>query len=336
MGRILGNWRIPAATLFSATLIVGAYLFARSIEMPATAQASEETALLQAIATKDSDTDGLPDWEEQLYGTDPKNPDTRQLGMTDGEAVAKGLIVPKAIADIKMVTSSPLQIGEYGLPPPPEEGTLTAAFTKNFFTIYMDARVANGGDLSESQLADVQKQTLASLTSAIVTAPNFKSARDLIVSGSGAEALKTYAAQAEVVLLTNKNTATTNELNYLKRAVENNDTEALSHIVSIAKGYRDSAVGLAALTVPRELAADHLLLVNTVMRMGQITTDFARVNEDPLAAILALHQYAQTLASLVTAFQNIGEIYKNIGVVLPVGTSGALFMSLSQIVAPKP
>ncbi|MBU6370732.1 MAG: hypothetical protein KGH93_00905 [Patescibacteria group bacterium] len=35
----------------------------------------------------DTDTDGLPDWEEALYGTDPHNPDTAGDGMTDGEKI---------------------------------------------------------------------------------------------------------------------------------------------------------------------------------------------------------------------------------------------------------
>src|SRR3990167_5251431 len=97
MGQILQNWRVITAILFSAVLIVGAFVLARGIESPSSAQASEETALLHAIATKDSDSDGLPDWEEALYGTDPHNQDSFHLGMSDGEAVAKGLIVPKAI-----------------------------------------------------------------------------------------------------------------------------------------------------------------------------------------------------------------------------------------------
>ncbi len=268
MGKILlRNWRVPVAGFFSAALIVGAYMLARSIEMPATAQASVETALLQAIATKDSDADGLTDWEEMLYGTDPKNPDTRQLGMTDGEAVAKGLIVPKAIADIKVATSSPLQTGEYGLPPPPADGTLTAAFAKSFFAIYMDAKQANGGaDLSQQQLADVQNKALASLTNAVVVAPNFKSARNLVVSGSGPDALRAFAVTAEAIFLKNTSESSKSELLYLQDAVQNNDPTALIHIASIAKAYRDGAVGLARLPVPTELAAGDLMLINAMMR----------------------------------------------------------------------
>jgi len=41
-------------------------------------------------AIKDSDNDQLKDWEEALYGTDPKNPDTDSDGTPDGEEIKAG------------------------------------------------------------------------------------------------------------------------------------------------------------------------------------------------------------------------------------------------------
>jgi len=343
--RFQGNWQILAATLFSAVLIGGAYVFARGIESPSVAQASEESALLQAIATKDSDNDGLPDWEEALYGTDPRVTDTFKLGMTDGEAVAKGLIVPKAIADISVATSSPdgRVIVDPSLPPAPAEGTLTAAFAQNFFTLYLTARENNNGaDLSENQMNDIANKALSSLSSSVAVAPDFKSSKDLVVAGSGPDALKAFAVSAEAVLRKNTANATTSELNYLKSALLNNDSTAFSHIASIAKGYRNSAVGLSVLSVPKELAADDLALINSMMRMSQITTDFTKVETDTLTTMLALQQYPQVVATIGATFINIGKIYAAAGISLPAGAPGASFVNLvsdlarEQAAAKKP
>jgi hypothetical protein len=38
----------------------------------------------------DTDTDGLPDWQEYLYGTDPLNPDTDEDGTNDGDEIRLG------------------------------------------------------------------------------------------------------------------------------------------------------------------------------------------------------------------------------------------------------
>ncbi len=335
-GRFYENWRVIAATLFSAVLVIGAFVFARGVESPPLAQASTETALLQAIATKDSDNDGLPDWEEALYGTDPNVTDTFKLGMTDGEAVAKGLIVPRAIANISTATSSPdgSSIVDPSLPPAPADGTLTAVFAKNFFTLFLAAKNANGGgDLSESQMNDVANKALSSLSSIITAAPDYKSANDMVVSGSGSDALTAFAIKAETVLLKNTSNATTSEINYLKSALTNNDATAYPHIASIAKGYRDSAAGLSVLPVPAELAAADLALVNAMMRISEIITDFARATTDPLATMLALQQYPQTAQKLGEAFVDIGNIYKAAGVVLPSGAPGASFVNLIEDMA---
>ena len=326
--RIFGNWHVLAATLFSVMLIAGVYALGRGIELPSRAQASTESALLQAIATKDVDGDGLPDWEEILYGTSPSTTDTFHLGMTDGEAVIRGLIVPKAIADIPVAGSETSPSGA------PSEGTITAAFAKTFFTLYLAAKQASGGaDLSESDMNNVANQALQSLSTSFTDAPDFKSAKNLTTSGTGAEALKTFAVQAEAVLMRKSSNATKSEILYLQDAVEKDDAEALLFISSIAKAYRESAVGLAVLPVPEELAEDDLALINALMRTSQIADDFTRVNDDPLATILALQQYPQTVLALGNAFIHIGTIYKTADISLPAGAPGAAFVNLMQNIA---
>ncbi|MFA5997830.1 MAG: hypothetical protein WC814_00310 [Candidatus Paceibacterota bacterium] len=343
MGRILENWRVLIAALLAMGLIVGSFMLARGIESPRSAQASAETALLQAIASKDTDGDGLPDWEEALYGTSSSTADTFKLGMTDGEAVARGLIVPKAISDIAVKTSAPADADADGLPPPAAEGTLTAAFAQHFFTLYLAAKEANGGaNLSESGMASIANEALSSLSSAITAAPDFKAAKDLKVSGSGPEALKAFAAAAEAVLRKNTTSATKNEVLYLEDAVQKNDARALSYIAGIAKGYRESAVGLSMLAVPQELVADDLALINAMVRISEIITDFARVNDDPLAAMLALGQYPAAVQSLGEAFIRVGAQYRDAGISLSAGTPGAAFVNLisdlaqEQAAAKKP
>jgi hypothetical protein len=333
MAQILPNWRVTLAVLFSAVIIVGSFVITRSVESPPTAQASAETALLQAIAAKDSDGDGLPDWEEALYGTDPHIVDTFHLGMTDGEAVAKGLIVPKAVADIKAVTSTSTTVGVDGLPPPAAEGTLTSAFSQKFLQLYISAKQANGGaDLSSTDTANIAAQVMDSLNSTVVTAPDYKSGKDLTISGAGAAALTTFAADAQVVILKNAAKETTDEITYLGDAIENSDPVALTHLANIAKANRDTAVALAALPVPIELSADDLFLINSIMRVSEIVNDFAHEDSDPLTAMLALQQYLQATQNLWQAFANIHSDYSVAGVVLAPGTPGAAFVNLTSTI----
>ena len=58
------------------------------------------SALVSASSTtitdRDSDADGLPDWEEHLYGSDPLKFDTDGDGTPDGEEVREGRDPSKA------------------------------------------------------------------------------------------------------------------------------------------------------------------------------------------------------------------------------------------------
>lgn len=326
------NWRVLAAVLFSGALVAGTYALASDAESPALAQASAETALLQALATRDSTGDGLPDWQKALYGI-PLNAGTTDyfhLGMTDGEAVARGLIVPRAVADIAIATSSGTTVSVDPSLPPASPGSLTDAFAKNFFSLYLTAKQANGGGvLSQSQVDDLAANALNSLSSLVTAAPDYKSLQDLTVAGSGRDALKAFAASAEAVITKNKGESHTtgNELTYLQDLAEKNDASAIEHLVSIAKMYRDSAVGLAALPVPSELALAELTFINGMMREAGIVSDFARMNSDPLAAMLALDQYEAVNQSAADALAAMGETYATAGVTLPEGVPGADFLS---------
>lgn len=335
MGQILSNWRILGASFLSVAFIVGAYMLARGVESPALAQASTESELLQAIAKKDSDGDGLSDWEESLYGTNPRVTDSFNLGITDGEAVAKGLIVPKAIAELPPVAASPTVLDEDGLPPAPREGTLTDAFTRNFLEIYAAAKQVKGGaELSNEERQRIATEAINSLSSLVTAAPDYKSARGISVSGTGPDALNVFAGEVEAVF--SKNTAyeaTETEVVYLKDALEHGNTAAFTYIALLAKSYRDTAVGLAMLTVPLELRDAYLLLINSLMRESQIANDLMTVNTDPLTAIVALEQYPEVVQSLRTAVANIGNKYATAGISLPPGVPGAAFVKFAMDIA---
>ena len=339
MGQILQQWRIPASILFSVAIVAGAYMLARSVESPDFAQASTESALLQAIATKDFDGDGLPDWEEVLYATDTSSIDTFHLGMTDGEAVARGLIVPRAISDIAIATSSQttgsggIDYAAIGIPAP-TEGSLTDVFAKKFFELYLSAKQANSGrDLTGDQTSDLAGQAMTQLSQTVAPTADFKKMADMKVSGTGARAMRTYAAAAEAVLVKNKSDATMSEIGYLQSALDDKNASAPTHLAALAKTYRDSAAGLAALPVPQELAADHLAIVNSIMRLGEIDGDFARVNVDPLSAMLALQQFTPTELAAERAFISLANTYATEGIILRASEPGAMFVNLMTNIA---
>jgi hypothetical protein len=318
--------------LFATVLIGGSFILARGGASTPIAEASSESSLLAAVATQDSDHDGLPDWEEALYGTDPKNADTNGLGMTDGEAVAQGLIVPQAIADVPGATGAGALVNP-DLPPAAADNTLTAAFSKNLFTGYMNALQNSGGQLSDEDVTAIANQALENLGNSITAAPPFKRLADLKVAGSGAEAMKAFANAADAVMRANPNAATKSEIGYLMDAEQNGDTGAIQKIRDLAKLYRSVAAGLAALPVPTELAQDDLALINAFAQMAEATNDLAAVNDDPLVTMLALHKYPDDVLALGNAFIKIQNDFDARNITFASGEGGATFVNLMRLIA---
>ncbi|HOZ16472.1 MAG TPA: hypothetical protein PK234_02005 [Candidatus Portnoybacteria bacterium] len=80
---------LPVAIIFAVGLIlfIGAYAKKDAFSQFTLWGAKETTISSQTI---DSDNDGLKDWEENLYKTDPWNPDTDGDGYLDGEEINSG------------------------------------------------------------------------------------------------------------------------------------------------------------------------------------------------------------------------------------------------------
>lgn len=314
------RWGIYAALCASAVLVLGAYLLATHGARTPLAEASTESALLAQVAARDSDNDGLPDWEESLYGTDPHNPDTRGLGMTDGEAVNRGLVVPRAVVPDPANSTSATSTES-------APTTLTDIFLRNFTTLYLSAKEqASGATLTSAQTSQLADQAVNNLLDNLTLATSPRTAADLTVSGSGPNALRGYAAAAEVVFLAHKSTATTSEMRYFRSAVDGN-SGATTQLSAIAASYRDDAAGLLVLPVPQELQGADLALINALRHLSDIIDDLARVTDDPLASMLALRLYPSAAANLAHAFVTFADAYDGANITLSPQEPGATFLT---------
>lgn len=343
MGRILEDWRLTLSTIFAVALVGGVYFFARDVERPSDAQASYESALLREMAARDSTGDGLPDWEKVLYGIplDATTTDYFNLGMTDGEAVARGLIVPKAIADLPPLLAATarnagIDYASIGLPTP-SEGTLTDTFAKDFFARYLSTKRASGsGELTGSQSNALAAQSMNQFLENLAPAADFKTIADIKVSGTGPDAMRAYAAAAETVIeaYIPRPQPAKNQIQYLQEYVNTNDAKILETLRAMAAFYRNSATGLSAIAVPSEMAETHLALVNSLARLGGEILDFSRIDRDPVAAMFALSQHSPTVAELSVAFVDVARIFAAENIKLIPGTKGATFVNLIRESSP--
>ena len=79
----------PITIIIGIVLLVGGLIFVLKYSNKGSLLGSRTSEVSQE-SFKDSDNDGLRDWEEELYHTNPNNPDTDGDGYLDGEEINSG------------------------------------------------------------------------------------------------------------------------------------------------------------------------------------------------------------------------------------------------------
>lgn len=299
---------IIGASVISLTLIAGAFATSGAHPLFTLARANAESTndLLKAYADKDSDNDGLPDWQESLYGTDPTNPHSVDPSLTDGEAVAKGLVKPKvqsAAAESASSTAENLSENIPGLAP--TAGSLTDQFSHEFFQNYMEA--GGGQTLSSDQQQVLESQLLTKY-------------------GTQAEA-KVASSYTSASVRTNPNISATDYANSLGSVFEahpltvddgtvlgaandllvNKEDSAQPKLKKFSTVYGDYAAALAAIQVPPALAADHLALMRSFDTISKITKLAPGYETDPVAVLGAFGAYKDSSDAITQAGKDISQ-----------------------------
>src|SRR3989338_949734 len=134
------KFALIVVAVFGAVLAI--FLLSYSIKNRQTAQIPQQQAVkdtatketLNSLVVKDSDEDGIPDWEEPLWGTDPTKKDSDDNGIED-----------KVEIDAKKAT-----LTENGADSSTEELNETQKFARDFLTVFMALK--QSGNLSQDIL----------------------------------------------------------------------------------------------------------------------------------------------------------------------------------------
>ena len=149
-----GFLAVGAALVFSIVLVFGIYKLTNGnsttnqplIPILSTTNDAAVAAIQKSLAEKDSDKDGLKNWEEALWGTDPNNSDTDGDGTPDGEEVGLGRN-PTIKGPNDKVSPPVADTGENGSTQN-EASTATSRVARATFAQYLQAK-QNGGAISQ-------------------------------------------------------------------------------------------------------------------------------------------------------------------------------------------
>ncbi|MBI2045986.1 MAG: hypothetical protein HYT28_01010 [Parcubacteria group bacterium] len=253
-------------------------------------------APLRGITQKDSDTDGLFDWEEMLWKTDPNNPDTDGDGTNDGDEIKlkRNPLKPgpdDALPDDFLHQQT--QTNE-----PDEKLTQTQLLTRDFISTYLKLKQTDQFT-PENQEKLVSSFMEEALSRAQTTENPARSLEELTIEDeAGIIPISQYAQALESAL--GKNFSYSffgQELILLKNILEKKDSRTIAVFGEAEKAYRNLADELLKTRVPREIAVSHIALINSALVIAKSFSDIMLLPTDPLQALTGVKRYDEELVN---------------------------------------
>jgi hypothetical protein len=278
-------------------------------------------AIINQVANQDTDGDGLKDWEEVLWKTDPHNPDTDGDGTSDGDEVKVGRDPLKAGPNDKLDTSTIITgTATTNL-------TQTDIFSRQLFAEYLKLQQQDGGQISDAN----QQYLVDTYLSKVPEAEPVKiyARADIkVVKGDTAADYKIYANAVGKVLRNNRATGIENELVIFKRALDNKDRGELRKIDVIIAGDASTLKGLLTVSVPESLLAQHLDIINSYQASDESIRGLREVFDDPVVAIANLSAYNKRTGLLKESLQSMINIFVQKGIIFSTSDDGYFFIHI--------
>ncbi len=268
------------------------------------------------LVEKDSDQDGLKDWEEALWGTDPKNPDTDLDGTADGEEVSLGRNPKIKGPEDRLSDEEKKSAGSAG-----EEISKTDAFGRGFFASVMTLK--DSGQLTPENMQKLSDSLVENFTTEDVKSFSIS---DLKVSSDNSPAtIKKYGNELGAVFEEYLKLELPDELLIVARAVSSGDTGELQKLDQIISANKKLIEKHLAISIPQKASSVHLKLLNHYQTITVAIENMKKVISDPLTGTIAISRYKKELGPLNNTMTELQNFFINNNVSFSQNESGKIF-----------
>jgi hypothetical protein len=269
------------------------FFFFQKDEAPAL-QAGNLT--INGLIARDSDGDGVPDWEEALWGTDPHNKET--FGMPDATYIAN--------------KKKALNINQ-----PADNGNLneTEKFARNFFVAYTAMKTS--GQVDDSTINNVSNALGQQISSSSIV--DQYSEKDIQIAKSDTkEDEKNYYIAAGNLFEKYKAEGVGSELEAAGEVAaggDAGDTQGQNNLVKISGAYQEFAQKLLLVPVPQSLADYALKIINSANNTGIAVSNMSQMMTDPVVGISGISQYEKYSDDLINSVHDLESFLATNGII---------------------
>jgi len=258
------------------------------------------TETLADLVNKDTDLDGIPNWEESLWGTDPTKKDTNDDGVSDSveiEKIKSTQVKSDIVIDENGITTK-------GGERDSENLTETDKLSRELFSTI--ATLNQAGDIDQATV-DKLSSSLAERIQNSAPRKVFSLADMKVIKDDSAQAVSTYNEALNKIYSQNSKVKYT-VLDVLQKFIvdENNvDESVLPELDPLIAQTNSTVDAMAKTSVPASLATLHLDLVNTLQKLSENVSDIRLFSTDIIIAMRGISQYQTNSESLDSAVNEL-------------------------------
>lgn len=261
---------------------------------------SVENNLSNQNADVDSDGDGLLDWEESLWGTDPQRVDSDSDGTNDLEEIDNDrnpLIAgpDDKISNLEDEILSNIEQSSI------DEDSLTNRVALGFAENYFNSR--EGTNLTNEQKNYLVEGISNQALSEIQISPIYSTSE-----------LETFVVDLEPEKLINyTDLYLAKQINILEATIKNYSNPNYDNLSSF---IINKSKELMEIETPVLISKEHVDLANRYYQLGVVMSGFNREEEDPLYVMLSINIYRQTQIEIEDINNQIGNFLEENGIII--------------------
>lgn len=222
------------------------------------------------LVTQDSNKNGIADWEESLWGFDPKGDGAANKKAIDERKAANRLLA----ADTETAGTS---------------GTANDALSRNLVSTIL--ALQQSGTLTQEALTNLATSLGDSIDAHHADVPHYTQADMTIRDDAGAK--QSYATAMRELAQDYDEVGFGSELAIIGLAFDTNNEVLLENLGPIADGYIAFGKDVLALNTPREAAVYALALANASVQMGAYLRQVQGLHDDVLSGMVGLNDYIE-------------------------------------------
>ena len=295
------NKKIAAAAILGSGIIAAAYFFSNG-SLPKGIYKNENNintaaVTLNSLIGNDSDLDGVKDWEEALWGTDPAKKDS------DGNGVPDSTEIERRKSALGTTTST-------------ENGDTVINETENLAREIFAATISlkQSGQLDQAAAENLSQALLSNIKPG--EGENLYTESSFLIAPVSKENTSLYGTTVKTLFQKYVSLGIGRELAILEQALSKNQPESLLQLKSYSKLYENLAGEMAGILVPKDIVETHISLANDYHNLSASTKKLESFFENPVLGFTILIEYNKWISEVLENSKKISDYINNNDILL--------------------